>query len=78
MSYNGWTNRETWNVTLWMQNDETLYEIACSRAGSRDPWQDFKDIMSDMGISQTPDGVRWDDPAVDGDEVTDMMFNICG
>ena len=30
MSYNGWTNYETWNVALWMDNDEISYELARS------------------------------------------------
>ncbi len=30
MSYNGWANYETWNVALWMDNDETSYEFARS------------------------------------------------
>ncbi len=26
--YNGWTNYETWNVALWLGNDESLYSMA--------------------------------------------------
>lgn len=25
MSYNGWKNYETWNVSLWLDNDEGTY-----------------------------------------------------
>ena len=28
--YNGWTNYETWNVALWMDNDEPSYQLARS------------------------------------------------
>lgn len=26
-SYNGWTNWETWNVNLWVTNDESTYRM---------------------------------------------------
>lgn len=27
-TYNGWSNWQTWNVNLWLQNDEGLYNAA--------------------------------------------------
>ena len=27
--YNGWSNRETWLANLWLNNDESSYNVLC-------------------------------------------------
>ena len=29
--YNGWTNYETWNFKLWLDNDETTHKFVISK-----------------------------------------------
>ena len=65
---NGWKNYETWNVTLWIQNDETLYRLALATAG----FQTFMQEMREWGCDETQDGVKWVD--ADYSEVQ-SMFN---
>ena len=69
-TYNGWTNYETWNVALWIGNDEGLYNIA-RECGS---YQDFVSYISEF-MTQTPDGVRFDDPSVNVIELNSDLFD---
>lgn len=46
MTYNGWANYETWNVALWIDNDEGLYLEKCR----------FLRTADDEGL--TPDSVE--------------------
>jgi hypothetical protein len=32
MAYNGWNNYETWNVALWIDNDQGSYSQRCEMA----------------------------------------------
>ena len=71
-TYNGFANYETWNVALWIGNDEFLYNTAraCVRfAEGENPWIKFVRCMTDGIIGrfmgETGDGVKWNDPAID-------------
>ena len=77
ITYNGWANYETWNVSLWIQNDEGLYEIAKESArGTIHPYGDFVDVMLMLGSKDTPDGVSWSHPDLDFDELNEMMEEL--
>ena len=72
-TYNGWANYETWNVTLWMQNDVGLYELARQVARFGGTYQDFVVSMEESGLLTTPDGVAWDDVNINGIEVNETI-----
>ena len=82
--YNGWKNRETWNVALWIGNDEGLYHLARGCRHSVHPYNDFAETMhgcreQDTGRTiahETPDGVRWDDPKLDIEALDAMMEEL--
>ena len=66
-TYNGWTNYETWNAALWIQNDEFLYNTAKAIVEFAEPdctpisnWLRFIRCMENGQRFTTGDGVRWD------------------
>lgn len=69
---NGWANYETWNVSLWLNNDENLYfaMLDAIRNGART----YEDVCEYMGLTgETKDGVTWNDSALDTAELDAMI-----
>ena len=61
--YNGWANYATWNIALWISNDEYFYSEA--RRLARKGW-DAKDIAAIVFLNgRTPDDVSVTDPTID-------------
>jgi hypothetical protein len=70
--YNGWTNYETWNVALWLQNDVNLYYLSREMGN----YVDTIDVLNDEGIVATPDGVKYADPKVNVLELNSDVFDF--
>ena len=68
-NYNGWANYETWNVALWIGNDEGLYNLA----RECDDYETFREMM---GETETPDEVAWNDSGLDIDELNEMIQEL--
>lgn len=86
-NYNGWANYQTWNVILWMDNDEKLHDIALKVSS----YKEFREAISllyaefrdDTGYLyyalafETPDNVAWNDSSICMEEV-DNWFRCRG
>lgn len=69
--YNGWTNRETWNTSLWMNNDEGTQSesVAIVRRhlalipGTRGPGAASEEAILAVSLSYAADELRewWDE-----------------
>lgn len=72
-TYNGWANYETWNVAVWIGNDESLYRLVRSSYNYETARNRIEG--SEYG-PHTPDGVSWHDAALDIDELDAMIDEL--
>jgi hypothetical protein len=88
--YNGWANHSTWNVSLWISNDENLCNAACKAVdtlkhrGTLDAtitpeWAKAfcrVEFASAFKNEQTPDGIGINDPNIDWSAIADMIKEL--
>lgn len=80
-NYNGWKNYQTWNVSLWINNDEPLYRAAVDfMRNIKDPGKKavYRLFIESLGLqhSQTPDRVRWINGKLAYSELNAMMREL--
>ena len=77
--YNGWKNKGTWNVALWINNDEPLYRAAVvymvKYPKSKNPYGNFIRSMG-MKDERTPDGFKYLSTRLCYTELNDMMREL--
>ena len=72
MTYNGWKNYETWNVVLWLGNDEGLYNLAREMR----TYKALQDDLRELNITETPDGVAYNDSGLDLDALEEVVVEM--
>ena len=79
---NGWANYETWNASLWIQNEEPMYRVALeyveqARLFNHAPRFDNLIPALEYRFGQmAPDGVRWMDGRIDTAEMDEMLAEL--
>jgi hypothetical protein len=77
--YNGWANRSTWNVALWINNDEFVYKRAVSfmehYENQKNPYRSFI-ITNGMGLDKTTDGIKLISKSLDYKALDEMMREL--
>lgn len=71
-TYNGHKNYETWNVSLWIQNDEGLYSVAQDAPN----YYELLVFLQNNGIDETPDGVDYEHDALDYEALNEMVKSL--
>jgi hypothetical protein len=55
MSYNGWKNWQTWNVNLWLSNDESMYRACKAEKRARFSAKTAKAYVLELMPNGPPD-----------------------
>ena len=70
--YNGWTNYETWNVALYMDNDYESYELAKTCKN----YKEYQFFNLTHPRNTTPDGVSLFDPKLNHKELDEKIKEL--
>ena len=80
--YNGWTNYETWNVALWICNDQKIYNFVswCVEQDHRyNNTVSYDNLIASIEANfgqMTGDGVRWMDGRINSKELDEMLDDL--
>ena len=84
MSYNGFTNYDTWNIDLWLSNDYAMYVAMCNyvhRCDAQNKQPTYLDLCKWLGIGptdETPDGVCYLGDSINTKELDILLFDGIG
>jgi hypothetical protein len=70
--FNGWANWATWNVALWLQNNERMYNVA----RQHNSYDALIPYIENLFGQMTPDGARWMDATIDTVALDEMLIDL--
>ena len=73
-TYNGWTNYETWNAALWLDNEYFYYSIMIIKKLQSGVFNNL-DANWDWA-NTTGDGISWNDPKINIEEINEKIMEL--
>jgi hypothetical protein len=80
--YNGWSNYQTWNVSLWLSNTENSYRDMIEFIMTYEPKTPdeyaYDEMIKTLKLAnrRTGDGVAYNDPRIDREMLDEMLFEL--